>query len=43
MKTSSASDSLASKGGRRLSGIKWETKGDKANMSFLVAYTGEKE
>ena len=31
---SSAPDRLASKGGRWLSEIKWETKGDKANMSF---------
>lgn len=29
-------------GRETLSGIKWETKGDKANMSFLAAHTSEK-
>lgn len=43
MPASTLPDSPVHKGGRWLSGIKWETKGDKANMSFLVAYTSRKE
>lgn len=35
MPASSAPDCLASKGVRRLSGIKWETKGDKAKHVIL--------